>query len=106
VESIISKVESSAMPMALPAQPKTESTRAAEYVRMSTEHLQYSTEYQGDVVRNFAERQGMEIVGTYIDSGKSGLTIDGRNALKQLIQDVEVRQKYMSSRQTSYGGKI
>jgi len=75
--------------MVVPPQPKTEATRAAEYVRMSTEHQQYSTENQGDVIRNFAERRGMTIVRTYIDSGKSGLTIDGRNALKQLIHDVE-----------------
>ena len=31
----------------------------------------------------------MVIVRTYTDSGKSGLRIDGRDALKQLIQDVE-----------------
>src|SRR6202171_6099273 len=31
----------------------------------------------------------MVIVRTYTDAGKSGLRIDGRNALKQLIHDVE-----------------
>jgi len=56
---------------------------------MSTEHQQYSTENQGQVIRQYAERRGMSIVRTYTDAGKSGLKIDGRSALKQLIQDVE-----------------
>ena len=64
-------------------------SRAAEYVRMSTEHQQYSTENQGQVIRQYAEQRGMTIVRTYTDAGKSGLRIDGRDALKQLIQDVE-----------------
>lgn len=63
--------------------------RAAQYVRMSTEHQQYSTENQADAIRQYAERRGMEIVHTYADEGRSGLRLDGRQALKQLIQDVE-----------------
>ena len=68
---------------------KPEAIRAAEYVRMSTEHQQYSTENQREVIRQYAVRRGMVIVRTYTDSGKSGLRIDGRDALKQLIHDVE-----------------
>jgi DNA invertase Pin-like site-specific DNA recombinase len=56
---------------------------------MSTEHQQYSTENQAQVIRQYAERRGMSIVRTYTDAGKSGLKIDGRSALKQLIRDVE-----------------
>lgn len=63
--------------------------RAAEYVRMSTEHQQYSTGNQSEIIRQYAERRGMNIVRTYADAGKSGLRIDGRDALKQLLQDVE-----------------
>jgi DNA invertase Pin-like site-specific DNA recombinase len=63
--------------------------RAAEYVRMSTEHQKYSTENQGDAIREYATRRGMEIVRTYADAGKSGLRLDGRDALKQLIDDVQ-----------------
>ncbi len=62
--------------------------RAAIYVRMSTEHQQYSTENQGDVVREYAAKRGLEIVRTFADAGKSGLRIDGRDALKQLIDVV------------------
>lgn len=63
--------------------------RAAEYVRMSTEHQQYSTENQGAKIREYAAKRGIEIVRTYADSGKSGLRIDGRHSLQQLIRDVE-----------------
>jgi DNA invertase Pin-like site-specific DNA recombinase len=59
---------------------------------MSTEHQQYSTENQSGIIRQYAGQRGMAIVRTYTDAGKSGLRIDGRNALKQLIQDVESGQ--------------
>ncbi len=62
--------------------------RAAIYVRMSTEHQQYSTENQGDIIREYATKRGLEIVRTFADAGKSGLRIDGRDALKQLIDVV------------------
>lgn len=57
---------------------------------MSTEHQQYSTENQSEIIREYAARRGMAIVQTYADAGKSGLRIDGRDALKQLIQDVRM----------------
>jgi predicted site-specific integrase-resolvase len=57
--------------------------RAAEYVRMSTEHQKYSTENQAEVIRQYAGRRGLEVVRTYADEGKSGLRLDGRDALKQ-----------------------
>jgi len=56
---------------------------------MSTEHQQYSTENQSDKIREYAARRGIEIIRTYADSGKSGLRIDGRASLQQLIKDVE-----------------
>lgn len=62
---------------------------AAEYVRMSTEHQQYSTQNQADKIREYAERRGIKIIRTYADEGKSGLSIDGRQSLQQLIRDVE-----------------
>ena len=62
--------------------------KAAEYVRMSTEHHKYSTENQGEIIRRYAEQRGFTLVKTYEDSGKSGLRLDGRDALKRLIDDV------------------
>jgi DNA invertase Pin-like site-specific DNA recombinase len=62
---------------------------AVEYVRMSTEHQQYSTENQASKIREYAARRGVEIIRTYADAGKSGLRIDGREALQRLLRDVE-----------------
>ena len=36
--------------------------RAAQYVRMSTEHQQYSTHNQADKIREYADKRGIEIV--------------------------------------------
>jgi len=63
--------------------------RAAQYVRMSTDHQKYSTENQAEAIAQYAARRGMEIVRTYADEGKSGLQLDGRDALKTLIDDVQ-----------------
>jgi len=63
--------------------------RAAQYVRMSTEHQQYSTNNQADKILEYANQRGIEIVRTYADEGKSGLSIGGRAALQKLIADVE-----------------
>lgn len=63
--------------------------RAAEYVRMSTEHQKYSTENQSDAIRSYAGAHNMEIVQTYSDAGKSGLNLEGRDGLRQLLDDVE-----------------
>jgi DNA invertase Pin-like site-specific DNA recombinase len=63
--------------------------KAAQYVRMSTEHQQYSTHNQADKILEYAERRGIEIVRTYADEGKSGLSIGGRASLQKLIADVE-----------------
>lgn len=63
--------------------------RAAEYVRMSTEHQRYSTENQSDAIRQYAQQRGLEIVRTYADEGRRGLNIDGRSGLQRLLSDVE-----------------
>jgi len=68
------------------AQP---ANQAAVYVRMSTEHQQYSTSNQMDVIREYARRRDVKIVREYSDEGKSGLNIQGRDALAQMIRDVQ-----------------
>lgn len=74
----------------LPGDPPRQ--RAAEYVRMSTEHQKYSTDNQSAAIRKYAEQRGYEIVQTYADEGKSGLNIGGRLALQRLLEDVESGQ--------------
>lgn len=71
-----------------PTAPKSV-LRAAQYVRMSTEHQQYSTANQSEVIASYAAARNIEIVRTYADEGKSGLRLDGRDALQRLIADVE-----------------
>lgn len=68
------------------------SIRVAQYVRMSTEHQQYSTENQTAAILEYARSHGMEIVLTYADHGKSGLNLSGRLGLKTLLADAEARQ--------------
>lgn len=72
-------------------------TEAAQYVRMSTEHQKYSTENQAEIIRRYAEQRGFAIVHTYEDSGKSGLRLDGRDALKRLIDDVRGGDAHFSA---------
>jgi hypothetical protein len=63
-------------------------SRAALYVRMSTEHQQYSPENQSDVIRQYAASHNMEVVQVYSDHGRSGLNIAGREGLNQLMSNV------------------
>jgi DNA invertase Pin-like site-specific DNA recombinase len=57
---------------------------------MSTEHQQYSTKNQSQVIRQYAEARNMHVVRTFADSGKSGLRLEGRDALKELIQLIQL----------------
>lgn len=62
--------------------------RAAMYVRMSTEHQQYSIVNQADAIERYAAEHKLTIVKRFEDSGKSGLTLAGRPALRQLLLEV------------------
>lgn len=42
-----------------------------------------------DVIREYAKRRGLQIVREYSDEGKSGLNIQGRDSLAQMIRDVQ-----------------
>lgn len=65
---------------------------AAQYVRMSTEHQRYSTQNQADAIAQYASDRGYQIVRTYSDAGKSGLRIQGRAGLRQLLDDIQAGQ--------------
>ncbi|WP_280952546.1 recombinase family protein [Mesorhizobium sp. WSM3859] len=66
--------------------------RAAEYLRMSTERQIYSIDNQRDAIRNYANVMGYDIVATYEDPGRSGLSLVGRPGLRRLLEDVESRR--------------
>jgi DNA invertase Pin-like site-specific DNA recombinase len=74
--------------MSLVEQSEGPPIRAAQYVRMSTEHQKYSTENQAEIIAQYAAKRGFEIVRTYEDAGKSGLRLEGRLSLQRLIADV------------------
>ncbi|MFY9529444.1 MAG: recombinase family protein, partial [Candidatus Acidiferrales bacterium] len=61
---------------------------AAQYIRMSTEHQQYSLENQSAAIQKYAESKGFEVVRTYSDAARSGLVLRHRTGLRQLLQDV------------------
>jgi DNA invertase Pin-like site-specific DNA recombinase len=50
-------------------------SRAAQYIRTSTERQQYSPENQLDIIRHYTVAHNMEIVQEYSDHGRSGLNI-------------------------------
>jgi DNA invertase Pin-like site-specific DNA recombinase len=60
----------------------------AQYLRMSTEHQQYSLENQSSAIENYAESHSFEVVHTYSDTAKSGLVLRYRTGLQQLLKDV------------------
>ncbi|HGN8757213.1 TPA: recombinase family protein [Enterobacter asburiae] len=68
---------------------KNHKVRVAQYLRMSTDHQQYSLHNQSEYIKDYAEKNNMEIAYTYDDAGKSGVSIIGRHSLQQLLSDVE-----------------
>jgi DNA invertase Pin-like site-specific DNA recombinase len=67
--------------------------RAAQYIRMSTDYQQYSTENQRRAINEFAAHHHITIVATYEDAGKSGLSIRGRAGLQRLLLDVQRQER-------------
>jgi DNA invertase Pin-like site-specific DNA recombinase len=63
--------------------------RAAQYVRMSTDHQQCSPIFQRRAIAEYAAAHNIRIVRDYEDAGISGLTLRERPALTQLLVDVE-----------------
>ena len=66
----------------------SQKTRAAQYIRMSTDRQDLSPLLQKEAIGTFAERNGFEVVCSYEDEGKSGLTLANRPQMRQLLKDV------------------
>lgn len=62
--------------------------KAAQYLRMSTDKQRYSIEAQKAAISAYAEAEGFEVVATYQDDARSGVTIVGRDGLQSLLRDV------------------
>ena len=63
-------------------------TPAAQYLRMSDDGQQFSIANQEAAIREYAIRSGFCIVRTFIDAGKSGLVINHRAGIRNLLQEV------------------
>ena len=61
---------------------------AAQYLRMSTEHQQYSFENQMSAIQRYAQDRGFMIVRSYEDSARRGLRLQNRPGLQAMLQDV------------------
>jgi DNA invertase Pin-like site-specific DNA recombinase len=63
--------------------------RAAEYLRMSTDRQYFSIPHQKATIREYADLHGMTVVRSYSDEAKSGLTLEHREALVELLRIVQ-----------------
>ena len=61
---------------------------AAQYLRMSTEHQQYSLENQSVAIKRYADFHSFEVIHTYSDAAKSGVVLRRRAGLRDLLRDV------------------
>ena len=62
--------------------------KAAQYLRMSTDHQRYSLANQAAAIARYASDRGYQVVRTYSDAGISGLRLKHRLGLQQLLADV------------------
>ena len=63
--------------------------RAAQYIRMSTDRQVYSLEGQAAAIAIYAVSRDIEVVRTYKDAGRSGVSLQGREGLQELLSDVQ-----------------
>ena len=64
------------------------SQRAVSYTRMSTDGQNCSIQHQLSFIEHYAQMNGISIVRSYSDAGRSGLNLQGRPGLRQLLADV------------------
>lgn len=62
--------------------------RAVQYIRMSTDSQDLSPEMQQSAIAAYAAKHGIAVIDTYLDAGKSGLTLEKRRAMRRLLLDV------------------
>jgi DNA invertase Pin-like site-specific DNA recombinase len=77
------------MPGQIANPPSSRLVGAAQYLRMSTEHQQYSTANQSAAIALYAAAHNIGIVRSFVDEGRSGTTIKGRRGLQELLRTVQ-----------------
>src|SRR5712672_3197805 len=71
-----------------PVNPIGSPLPAAQYLRMSTEHQNFSLENQTLAIQSYAEKRNFHILKTYVDAGRTGVVLKHREGLAQLLRDV------------------
>lgn len=66
---------------------------AVAYIRMSTDHQEFSPDIQRCFLQDYAEKNQLCIVREYIDAGKSGLNAENRPEFLSMIQRVQSGQE-------------
>lgn len=64
--------------------------KCALYLRVSSERQVegYSLDGQRDYLTEWAEHEGMIVIGVYVDAGKSGKSIKGREEFQKMLADI------------------
>jgi DNA invertase Pin-like site-specific DNA recombinase len=70
------------------------SHNAAQYIRMSTDKQDLSPAVQKAAIASYAVERGLDVTATYEDAGRSGMRIENRPALRQLLRDVTNKPAY------------
>lgn len=63
--------------------------KAVAYIRMSTDHQEYSPYLQRSLIQDYAKSNGFELIREYIDEGKSGITAEQRPEFLAMIKLVQ-----------------
>jgi site-specific DNA recombinase len=80
-------------PRSSPARKAGESVRSVIYARFSTDlQNERSIDDQIALCRDYARREGLEVISTYEDRARSGGSILGRDGLLKLIDDAKAGQ--------------
>jgi DNA invertase Pin-like site-specific DNA recombinase len=62
--------------------------QAAQYLRMSSDKQPFSIAAQEAAIAEYASRNEIFIIATYIDEARSGLSLSGREGMRRLLVDV------------------
>lgn len=62
--------------------------QAAQYLRMSTDKQPFSIDAQKAAIAEYAAANDIQIVATFVDEARSGLTLSGRESMKRLLAEV------------------
>ncbi|OYU70446.1 MAG: hypothetical protein CFE28_10870 [Alphaproteobacteria bacterium PA2] len=61
---------------------------AARYMRVSSDQQTHALQNQEEEIASYAALNNLQIVRDYVDAGKSGLTLNHRPGLRQLMADI------------------